>query len=171
MLPGKTYSTRLWCVIEVYTFVQMGGAKENMPVRPLIHDDDTLDGLVTFDAGKAQCFKPEDRQRLYAVIEASFGAFEPFNKLVRDMFVNELGITQKEDSIRLASSAAAAATLSLVVDSAEKVAKVAEATKAKIAAAAEETAARTIQSHRRRQEATKQATRMRQAVEAGKEHV
>ena len=39
-----------------------------------------------FDAGKARCFLDQDRQRLLAVIEASFGTFAPFNKLVRGMF-------------------------------------------------------------------------------------
>ena len=42
--------------------------------------------LATFDAAEAQCFKPEDRQKLLAVIEAGFGDFSDFNKGVRSMF-------------------------------------------------------------------------------------
>ena len=46
--------------------------------------------LTRFDAGKAHCFLDDDRQRLWAVIEASFGTFEPFNKIVRGVFVEQL---------------------------------------------------------------------------------
>ena len=47
---------------------------------------DLAAGLATFDAGRAKCFLDEDKQRLWAVIEASFGTFAPFNALVRDIF-------------------------------------------------------------------------------------
>ena len=41
------------------------------------------EGLESFDAGKAETFDPNDRQRLLAVIEASFGTLDPFNKIVQ----------------------------------------------------------------------------------------
>ena len=41
--------------------------------------------LLSFDAGKAECSFDGDRQRLWAVIEASFGTFAPFNTLVRGL--------------------------------------------------------------------------------------
>jgi len=43
------------------------------------------DGFKNFDAGKAETFDPNDRERLIAVIEASFGTLEPFNEIVRDV--------------------------------------------------------------------------------------
>ena len=81
---------RSQCVIEVFTFVQMGGQHENMPVKPLDDDDDTYSKLSRFDAGKAQCFLPKDRDKLLAVIEASFGTFQPFNTIVRGIFREKL---------------------------------------------------------------------------------
>ena len=55
------------CVIEIYTFVQMGGKKEKMIVEPIHDDDDDLESkLSTFDASKAQCFLSHDRHRLCA---------------------------------------------------------------------------------------------------------
>jgi hypothetical protein len=43
----------------------------------------TAEGLLKFDASTAETFDPNDRQRLLAVIEASFGTFTPFNKIIR----------------------------------------------------------------------------------------
>ena len=39
-----------------------------------------------FDAAKAECFLPKDRERLLAVIEAGFGDVREFNKIVRRIF-------------------------------------------------------------------------------------
>ena len=41
-------------------------------------------------AGKSSCFLEGDRQKLLAVIEAGFGSFVPFNKLVREIFNEKL---------------------------------------------------------------------------------
>ena len=76
--------------MEIYTFVQMGGKRENMPVKPLDDNNDTIANLMRFDAAKAQCFKMADRQKLWAVIEASFGTFGPFNKIVRGLLKDGL---------------------------------------------------------------------------------
>ena len=34
----------------------------------------------------AQCFKPEDRERLLGIVEAAFGDFSAFNAKVRSIF-------------------------------------------------------------------------------------
>ena len=92
VLAGPTYASRLWCVIELFVFVQLGrNVKENMIVKllnvsdtpDLQNQNKTAEDLVKFDAGKAETFDPNDRQRLLAVIEASFGTFTPFNKIIR----------------------------------------------------------------------------------------
>jgi hypothetical protein len=74
--------------MEIYVFVQMGGEREAMVVKPL--DADAGLSLAQFDAAKAQCFLPRDRDKLLAVIEASFGTFAPFNKKVRGYFAEKL---------------------------------------------------------------------------------
>ena len=100
---------RSQCVMEVFTFVQMGGQRENMPVKPLDDDcEDTYSKLLRFDAGEAQCFLPKDRDKLLAVIEASFGTFEPFNTVVRGIFKEKLS-----SSACRASAAAPRPALSL----------------------------------------------------------
>ena len=52
----------------------------------------------TFDAGKAECFAEGDRQRLWAVIEASFGTFAPFNEIVHELL--ERDILKRHASVR-----------------------------------------------------------------------
>lgn len=81
VLAGRTYASRLWCCIELFTFAKMGGAKDQVKFYEL--EAECLAALERFDAGKATCFLPQDRERLLAVLEAGYGSFEPFNKLVR----------------------------------------------------------------------------------------
>ena len=46
--------------------------------------------FATFDAAKAQCFLPQDKHRLLAVVEAGFGDFKAFNARVRTAFAERL---------------------------------------------------------------------------------
>jgi hypothetical protein len=46
--------------------------------------------FATFDAAKAQCFFARDRDRLLAVIEASFRDFYDFNRVVRKLFAKRV---------------------------------------------------------------------------------
>ena len=92
VLAGPTYASRLWCVMEIFVFVRMGGKQSKMDVRLLsgMDEGELQQKLLEFDAGKAETFDPNDRERLWAVIEAAFGTFDPFNKIVRDMFDKKL---------------------------------------------------------------------------------
>ena len=167
VLAGSTYGTRLWCVLELFTFLRMGGDPQRIVTIPVtsVHDGQwaeqsqpqaalrgrkgsvsqqtvladrpppfgaqnrlprlprmpsvmnmnrslkflpqkkrlemmrrsavervhILDALVHFRAEDAQCFNPEDRQRLLAVIESSYGDFDKFNTAVRSIFAGALG--------------------------------------------------------------------------------
>ena len=78
--------------MELFVFVRMDGKR--IVVELLAEGGaDLSTRLAYFDAGKAQCFLDGDKQRLWAIIEASFGTFEPFNKIVRDIFAEQLGTT------------------------------------------------------------------------------
>ena len=90
VLVGPTYSSRLWCVMELFVFIRMGGQHDDIAVRLLEGGDSLVRQLERFDAGKAKCFLNRDRQRLWAVIEASFGTFAPFNKRVRAVFADKI---------------------------------------------------------------------------------
>ena len=104
IMAGPTYCSRLWCVMEIFTFLFMGGKLDRIEIHALSASDDaptapvdgrrSLDDLkhqfATFDAAKAQCFLPKDKHRLLAVVEAGFGDFEEFNVKVRTAFAKRL---------------------------------------------------------------------------------
>ena len=104
ILPGPTYCSRLWCVMEIFTFLFMGGKLDRVEIRALSASNDarrtSTDGernlhdlkqqFATFDAEKAQCFLPSDKHRLLAVVEAGFGDFKEFNTRVRTAFAERL---------------------------------------------------------------------------------
>ena len=76
--------------MELFVFIQMGGAREDVVVKLLDEAADLPTSLARFDAGLAHCFLDGDRQRLWAVIEASFGTFAPFNAVVRAILTEKL---------------------------------------------------------------------------------
>ena len=104
IMAGPTYCSRLWCVMEIFTFLFMGGKLDRIEIHALSASDDAptsmangrrgLDDLkhqfATFDAAKAQCFLPKDKHRLLAVVEAGFGDFKDFNTRVRTAFAERL---------------------------------------------------------------------------------
>ena len=105
VLAGPTYTSRLWCVMELFVYVRMGGRYEDVIVKLLSRTDDINAALESLDASEAQCFRDSDRQRLLAVIEASFGTTKAFNKVVRGLFGKTVGsATKKESFLRRAST-------------------------------------------------------------------
>lgn len=85
----------------------MGGKLERIEIHALSDARNSaadgrrsLDGLkaqfATFDAAKAQCFLPQDKHRLLAVVEAGFGDFEDFNMRVRTAFAERLDAPSRQ---------------------------------------------------------------------------
>ena len=67
IVAGPTYCSRLWCVMEIFTFMRMGGTRERIEVKMIMHKDHTNPAaakkelkkqFATFDAAKAECFLP-----------------------------------------------------------------------------------------------------------------
>ena len=101
VVPGPSYPGRLWCIMEFFVYLDMGGKLDNIQVSPLVPTADAAaaaaDGassslrslqreLARFDAAKASCFMAQDRDHLLAVIETGWGSLTPFNHLVRKAF-------------------------------------------------------------------------------------
>ena len=86
---------RLWCWCVCVT---VGGDQGRVEIHLIAHPDDDptearrllTEGFATFDAGKSQCFLTKDREHLLAVIEAGFGDFYDFNRIVRNLLVSRL---------------------------------------------------------------------------------
>ena len=78
--------------------VAVGGAEERVELHLIANPDQDqkearrllMQRFATFDAAKAQCFFARDRDRLLAVIEASFGDFYDFNRVVRKLFAKRV---------------------------------------------------------------------------------
>ena len=58
--------------------------------------------LSKFNAANARCYLDADRQKLLAVVESSFGTFQPFNKLVRQIMRQKLTESQKLNDLTAA---------------------------------------------------------------------
>ena len=112
VIAGPSYPTRLWCIMELFTFLWMGGSLSRITVKPIgtgMHRSEgelrreqtelTRSLLHEFDVANATCFKQEERQRLLGVIEAAFGDFAAFNRLAQETFAQRLDFDLSETSM------------------------------------------------------------------------
>ena len=77
----------------------MGGTPRNITVVPIGTERASVEGVKesfrAFRGEEAECFLAADRHKLLAVIEASFGDFREFDRLVRDVFEARRQKTEK----------------------------------------------------------------------------
>ena len=99
VLAGETYTSRLWCCMELFTFVHMGGSHDRIHLWQ-IGGDEVGAALMAFDANRAQCFLRRDREKLLGVIETAFGDLAQFNVVVASVFADKVmvGVTPGRDA-------------------------------------------------------------------------
>lgn len=86
VLLGPTYLMRLWCIVELFVFVQMGGQSAHIKVKTLGRLSQELStGIDAFDVMDAECFSQEDKSNLLALVEAEGRGHSPFNERVKDI--------------------------------------------------------------------------------------
>ena len=79
--------------MECFVYLQMhdGLTRDDMLVIPIGKRGESVDAVVasfsSFRGENAQCFKKEDREKMLAIIEASFGDFQLFDEQVRKALV------------------------------------------------------------------------------------
>ena len=92
LLLGESYCKRLWCVLEMFTWLRMGGSTQRIAVlafgRAARHaedgaataagEHDALMAFHDFDARTASCFLEHEKQHLLGVLEAGFGTLSAF---------------------------------------------------------------------------------------------
>ena len=76
VLNGETYTSRLWCVWELYTFFAISSDMSRMQIE-FLSAGDNVNGLSGFDVANAHCFDAADEARLRGIIEA--GGADRFN--------------------------------------------------------------------------------------------
>merc|ERR1712038_1267298 len=89
VLLGSTCLTRLWCIIELFTFVHMCKGGDN-PMRiecvPMVDaltpPANHANVLRRFDARLCECFAPEEKSRMLQIIRAAYGQWRSFNNVV-----------------------------------------------------------------------------------------
>ena len=67
VLAGETYTSRLWCVMELFTFVHMGAALKDVEVMAAHASGGELrvaQSFARFDAANAECFDSKDKARI-----------------------------------------------------------------------------------------------------------
>ena len=89
VFAGASYTSRLWCIIEMFTFIRGGGSLDRISVYPL--DIDAKAAVVAFGVEKCDCTVIQDKERLLAIVESSFGSFGEFNDICRNIFIHKLG--------------------------------------------------------------------------------
>lgn len=75
-LVGPSYYRRLWCLIEVFTFWEMGGKAESML---LVTQPEAEFEPSEIDLRLADCTSERDKDLLLAILEAGFGGADAFN--------------------------------------------------------------------------------------------
>lgn len=81
VLCGATYLDRLWCMVEIFVFLEMGADLCDLEV---ITCGTQPEGLAAFDVRNARCFDDDDTARLQYVIQAA--GYQRINQLVEDVF-------------------------------------------------------------------------------------
>lgn len=89
VLAGETYTSRLWCVLELYVFVSMQEfgqqlQQDDLQVIPL-DNSNIIELWSNFDATVCECACPEDKAKILGVIGNSPTGVANFNKEVRRM--------------------------------------------------------------------------------------
>jgi len=98
ILCGNTYLRRLWCLMEIFVFVTMGGRAEDLEVRLLggtslqrMNTTRSVKSIITslqdFDPWKARCTTDYDTERLREVIRST--GFRQIRQVVMDAFASQ----------------------------------------------------------------------------------
>jgi len=116
VLVGPEYPTRLWCLIEAFTFLRMGADPERIRILPLTAEDANEEEITAaeqdvrlwfekFDIRKAQCYAA-DRDRLLGAIETGFDTLDEFNVACSGAMVtaNTREILRRKSSVTVAST-------------------------------------------------------------------
>eukprot|EP00930_Biecheleria_cincta_P098553 TRINITY_DN90201_c0_g1_i1.p1 TRINITY_DN90201_c0_g1~~TRINITY_DN90201_c0_g1_i1.p1 ORF type:complete len:215 (-),score=48.82 TRINITY_DN90201_c0_g1_i1:76-642(-) len=90
ILAGDTYVSRLWCVMELFVYVNMQPPELRESTVEILLLGDTATQLEdlekkwsTFSAADCSCFKQEDKDRIMKVIDAYPGGIAEFDVAVR----------------------------------------------------------------------------------------
>ena len=98
IISGRTYTSRLWCCVELFVYVQMTEEDETRagPTIITIGANDAEHSTArfswrNFDAAVCECFNQDDKARIFAVVEGYPGGVSEFNRYVKAIALNIFG--------------------------------------------------------------------------------
>ena len=66
-------------MLELFSFVRAGGELDRIVVKPL--DAESVGSTISaLDISKADCYLRQDKQRILAIVESSYGSSRQFNR-------------------------------------------------------------------------------------------
>mmetsp|Transcript_8850 Transcript_8850/g.20490 ORF Transcript_8850/g.20490 Transcript_8850/m.20490 type:complete len:509 (-) Transcript_8850:5-1531(-) len=88
ILCGTTYLSRLWCILELFTFVHMGGKPCDIDCILTVGQDQADAAAIgslcrNFDANHCDCSEASDKEKILTIIHTAFGTMESFNADIR----------------------------------------------------------------------------------------
>jgi len=100
IVAGPTYHRRLWCILEVFTFLRMGAGLSRIMVRPIVDSGDAEKSMAqvrqafqTLRVQEADCFSA-DQALLWAAIETGFASLDEFNGLCSAALLHAIDATK-----------------------------------------------------------------------------
>ena len=73
VIAGPTYTQRLWCIMEIFTFLHMGGDMHSITILPISEagqdDQEAQSMFVGVDVGASKCSLEHDKEKLLGIIE------------------------------------------------------------------------------------------------------
>ncbi|CAE7830117.1 unnamed protein product [Symbiodinium sp. CCMP2592] len=98
LLCGTTYLSRLWCILELFTFVHMGGKPCDIDCVLLAGPDQSEITAIgnqckNFDASGCDCSVPADKETILSIIHTAFGTIDLFNDSVRKIMRRIAGLS------------------------------------------------------------------------------
>jgi hypothetical protein len=115
VMSGHTYTSRLWCIVELFVYVNMqsGGADGDqlagLTVIPLGKDTEERNKVwstwTSFQADACNCFAQSDKDHIMAIIRDFEGGIEGFNasivKLVQDVMAGKTKINNEANKVKM----------------------------------------------------------------------
>merc|ERR1711920_1102113 len=84
IICGPSYMTRLWCIVELFTFVSMKSGEVSKLNDVIIKSFDVnlLEVSKEFDCRDCNCFNPDDKLEMMRIFQAGTDGVDGFNKAV-----------------------------------------------------------------------------------------
>ena len=105
VLCGDTYMRRLWCMVELFVFLEMGAQSEHIDMYVLAKGVGQKlriqEGLAKFDIRDSQCYLEADKEKLLGIIEVGFSTLDEFNTSIREMLQRASTQQDGRDAARL----------------------------------------------------------------------